>query len=558
MLGTPATGSILLRDAELDGSRRADLRVRDGRVAEIGTALDRLPGEDVLDCGGGAVIPGLCDHHLHLHAMAAARTSVRCGPPQVRDAAGLAAALRAAVPDENGWIRGIGYAEPAAAESPDGVQRDWTPLDRAILDRMRPDVPVRVQHRSGALWILNTAALAAIGLAGTAGSGISGTVAGAGDHPGVERDAAGRPTGRLWRADDWLRDRLAAAGAARLPDLAATGAELLGHGITAVTDATPDLSGAAIAHIGEATLQGELPPRVHLLGVPLGAPVPEIAGLSAGPYKIVLADSGMMTYPELADQVAAAHEAGRPVAVHCVTREALVLLLAVLRDVSSRPGDRIEHAGIVPPEVLADVAGLGARVVTQPGFLADRGDDFLRDLPPGDHADLYRCGTLLAAGVRVALSSDAPYGPLDPWTVMATAVSRQTASGQVAGAGERITAEAALNAYFGSPGDPGGPPRRVRMGAPADLVVLRVPLAELLGMPDPVHAVLTQGHLQRFPSLPRLTRPPLYPAGLISPPASSAGVPLAVVLARPTWSDCWDGSYGDSSMLTAGRASCGE
>jgi predicted amidohydrolase YtcJ len=353
--------------------------------------------------------------------------------------------------------------------------------DRIALDRMRPDVPVRVQHRSGALWILNTAALAAIGLAGP------GT--GPGDHPGVERDASGMATGRLWRADDWLRDRLAAAGAARFPSLAATGAELRALGITAVTDATPDLSDAAIAHIGEAMLRGELPPRVHLLGVPLGGSVPDVPGLTVGPYKIVLADSGMMTYPELARGVAAAHEAGRPLAVHCVTREALVLLLAVLRDVGCVPGDRIEHAGIVPPEVLADLAALGARVVTQPGFLADRGDDFLRDLPPGDHADLYRCGTLLAAGVRVALSSDAPYGPLDPWTVMATAVSRQTASGQVAGAGERIAPEAALNAYLGSPGDPGGPPRRVRLGAPADLVVLHVPLAELPGAGNPVRAV---------------------------------------------------------------------
>ena len=112
-----------------------------------------LPGEEVLDCGGGAVIPGLCDHHLHLHAMAAARSSVRCGPPLVSDAAGLAAALRAAVPGEDGWIRGTGYFESVAGE-----------LDATALDTMRPDVPIRIQHRSGALWILNSAALAAVGI----------------------------------------------------------------------------------------------------------------------------------------------------------------------------------------------------------------------------------------------------------------------------------------------------------------------------------------------------------------------------------------------------------
>ena len=88
-----------------------------------------------------------------------------------------------------------------------------------------------------------------------------------------------------------------------------------------------------------------------------------------------------------------------------------MLLLAALRDVGPRRGDRIEHGGIVPVSLIGDLARLGTRVVTQPGFLADRGDDFLRDLPVGEHQDLYRCASLLRAGVGVALSSDAPYGP---------------------------------------------------------------------------------------------------------------------------------------------------
>jgi hypothetical protein len=53
-------------------------------------------------------------------------------------------------------------------------------------------------------------------------------------HPGIERDAMGRPTGRLYGMDEWLRDRWAGPP----PDLATVGAELLGYGITGVTDAT--------------------------------------------------------------------------------------------------------------------------------------------------------------------------------------------------------------------------------------------------------------------------------------------------------------------------------
>jgi predicted amidohydrolase YtcJ len=176
-----------------------------------------------------------------------------------------------------------------------------------------------------------------------------------------------------------------------------------------------------------------------------------------------------------------------------VTREALVLLLAALDGAGPRPGDRIEHAALVPPELVPELARLGVRVVTQPGFLADRGDDFLRDVPPADHPDLYRCATLLRAGVPVALSSDAPFGPLDPWAVIAAAAARRTASGQVAGPGERVAFARALDAYLAPPGDPGGPPRRVSPGLPADLVVLRGPLAQAARFPDPVRAVLVSG-----------------------------------------------------------------
>jgi predicted amidohydrolase YtcJ len=462
---------LLLRHAELAGHIRADVRIAGGTVAEVGPALRRY-GEAEYDCQGGAVLPGLCDHHLHLSAMAAWSESVRCGPPDVTSGAGLSAALAAAGPDRHGWIRGVGYAEPVAGD-----------LDAAALDRLRADRPVRIQHRSGALWMLNSAALAAIGALSADGA----------HHSGLERDADGRPNGRLWRADDWLRGRLPRAGP---PSLARVGAALLRHGITAVTDATPDLDDQAIAAITEAMTRGQLPPDVLLLGAPLDAVLPADLGgpgPAAGPYKIVLADSGLPACEEIADRIRAAHAAGRPVAVHCVTREAFVLLMAALQDAGPRPGDRIEHAALVPRELLPGLAQLGVRVVTQPGFLPQRGDDFLCGLPPGDHPDLYRCATLRRAGIPVALSSDAPYGPLDPWTVLTAATGRRTASGQVAGPAERLTFAEALDAYLAPPGDPGGPPRRVRAGTPANLAILRAQLADLPQLLEPVRAVLMRG-----------------------------------------------------------------
>ena len=168
--------SLLLRNATLYGPGAAgtvDIRVSDGTVTELAAALAGQPGEECIDCEGGLVLPGLTDHHLHLYAMAAARTSVRCGPPAVTSRADLAAALNAATQDEHGWIRGAGYIESVAGD-----------LGAAALDALRADLPVRIQHRSGALWMLNTAALVAIGLLPPGEQG----------HPGVERDETGRPT----------------------------------------------------------------------------------------------------------------------------------------------------------------------------------------------------------------------------------------------------------------------------------------------------------------------------------------------------------------------------
>jgi predicted amidohydrolase YtcJ len=443
----------LLRDAEIDGVR-LDVRLEGEWVTDVGAGLPRRLGEEVLECRGGALLPGFVDHHLHLHALAAAEQSVRCGPPAVRDRVSLAESLAVAPADPSGWVRGVGYVETVAGD-----------LDVAALDELHAQRPVRVQHRSGALWMVNSSGAALLELAGA-------------DHPGVERDRHGAPTGRIWRADDWLRTRLPPTGP---PDLAAVGATLARLGVTAVTDATPDLGPAAIAALADAVRSGVLPQRVHLLGAPLGATLPD--GLRAGPYKIVLADSGLPDLDDLADRIRAAHAARRAVAVHCVSREALVLLLAALDEAGHRAGDRIEHAALVPPELIGELARRELRVVTQPGFLAHRGDDYLRDVPDGDRPDLYRCRSLLDAGVPVALSSDAPYGPLDPWTVLAAAVDRRTPAGATAGPAERLDAAAALDAYLAPPHDPGGAPQRIRPGTPADVVLLERPLTAALADP---------------------------------------------------------------------------
>jgi predicted amidohydrolase YtcJ len=459
---------LLIRNVHVDGfhgqGQATDVRVAGGVVSEMGPGLAAAGSADVVDGRGGALLPGLCDHHLHLHAMAATASSVPCGPPLVTDASGLRQALAGAAGNEHGWVRGTGYFESVTGD-----------LDAAALDSLHDARPVRIQHRSGALWMLNTAAAAAVGLD-------------AGEHPGIERDTRGRATGRLWRADDWLRSRLPAAAP---PALAGVGMTLSRLGITSVTDATPELPASSAAAIAADMAAGRLPQRVQLLGTPPAASAHGASALgpgrmpTSGPYKIVIADSKLPALDDLAALIARAHAAGRPVAVHCVSRVALLLLLAALDAAAVMPGDRLEHAAVVPAETIESLRRRGLRVVTQPGFIAQRGDDYQRLMEPEDLPDLYRFRTLLSGGVRVGLSSDAPYGPLDPWAVMQASMDRlPPGGGRPLGPQDRVTGEEALAAYLSGPADPGSAPRQIRPGSAADLVLLHCSRREMLAGPD--------------------------------------------------------------------------
>jgi predicted amidohydrolase YtcJ len=424
----PGDGDLLIAGAEI-GGRRVDVRVRQGAVAEVAGRLRPRTGEAVLPARGGALLPGLRDHHVHLRAVCAARRSVWCGPPVVRDRPALAARLRraAAAAPAGTWIRGIGYHESVAG-----------PLDRRALDAILPDRPARIQHRSGQLWVVNTAGARLLHLS--------------------------RPDGRLLRADRWLRHRLGRDGAPEpaemAAELAATGRRLASFGVTGLTDAT------VTNGPGDATgLPDAVPQEVLVMGDDR---------LERGPFKVVLHDDDLPPLDDLEAAVRRAHDRGRPVAVHCVGRASLWLALTALEGAGPAPGDRIEHGSVIPPEALPPLRRLGLTVVTQPNFVGERGDAYLADVDPADRPWLYRVGGLLRAGVGVAGGTDAPFGHPDPWRAMAAAVTRRTDQGTVLGPCERVSPEQALALFTGALGAPWRP-LGVVPGSPADLCLLAVP-----------------------------------------------------------------------------------
>ncbi|HEX7459471.1 MAG TPA: amidohydrolase family protein, partial [Acidimicrobiales bacterium] len=369
---------LLVVGVDLDGAR-VDVRCARGVVTAIGSDLVPRRGEAVVR-GAAAALPGLHDHHLHLMAMAARADSVDVGADQVAGVDDLARVLASAGSGlaTGEWLRAVGYHERVLGR-----------LDRWALDRFVDDRPVRVQHRSGHLWVLNSAGCRAVGLDDDLpGAGPRGAAAGA---DGIERDGTGRATGRLFDRDGWLAGRLPRSAP---PDLGPVGRRLASYGVTGVTDATPTRSAADLEGLAATRRTGALVQRVRVMGELAGDDPGVPDGLEAGPVKVMVADGHDPDVDGLAARIDAAHRTGRPVALHCVSLVAAALALAAWDAAGVRAGDRMEHGAVLPPDVVRRLAGLAVTVVTQPGFLLDRGDEYLEDVDAEDRAYLYRCAGL--------------------------------------------------------------------------------------------------------------------------------------------------------------------
>ena len=269
---------LIQRATTLDGVV-VDIRVG-ARIDEVADTLAPRPGEDVLDAAGGTVLPGLHDHHVHLHSAAAAQTSIRVGPPQVRDRAGLAAALASAEAGEDGWIRAVGYHDSVAG-----------PLDRGALDAV---VPSGAAARSA-----------------SQRSAVDPQLGGSGPR------RAGRASGRQAAQHRLL---VGCAGPQRNQAWLTSVDRLSRYGVTGITDATPDLDIVDIVRLSELHRHGELRQRVHCLA----------------PGKRILHDDEL-DLEQLVGWIAQRHRDGGPVAIHCVTAAQLLVTIAALREAGMPP-----------------------------------------------------------------------------------------------------------------------------------------------------------------------------------------------------------------------------
>ncbi len=435
---------LLIRQAHCSQKGMIDILIENGQIAAI---AEHLPEKGkIVQAKGGAILPGLHDHHIHLLATAARNQSLDLNDIGSEHALSEALSIAIGSREPSKWVRGINLDAATLKR----VDRKW-------LDSIAPDHPVRLKDRTGALWILNSLALDAL-------SGLR-------LPDGFETDTFGKLTGKVWRQDAFLGSHIPSIP----PSLSAISMELAKYGVTGVTDASVTTRQDTADMLANARRNGEIKQRLYLMsGGALVAPNDQ--SFTASSIKIILDDHNLPSLESIVDKIRFARASNRSVAVHCVTEAELALAIAAWQQEGALPGDRIEHGSIIPLDYIDIIRDLQTTIVTQSGFVWSRGDRYLHDVETSSHDDLYRCKSLMDCNIEVAGSSDAPYGPLDPWVAIKTAAHRTTVAGNALGTQERVTPEQALNMYLGMPEAPGGPPRTIDVGSPADLCLLQKPL----------------------------------------------------------------------------------
>ncbi|MDX5319355.1 MAG: amidohydrolase family protein, partial [Actinomycetes bacterium] len=227
--------------------------------------------------------------------------------------------------------------------------------------------------------------------------------------------------------------------------------------------------------------------RAIELGLRTGDPLDEGAGLATmGPLKIIsdgslntrtaycaepYADAAGLAHPrgvlnnspaELAELLARATAAGLDVAVHAIGDAAITNAIDAMVATGARGS--IEHAQLLARSDIPRLAAHGIVASMQPAHLLDDRDVTAACWP--DRADrCFATRSLVEAGVTVALGSDAPVSPLDPWLAMAAAVFRGADERDAWNPAEALTPAQALACSTDGRGTVG-------IGSPADLAVV--------------------------------------------------------------------------------------
>ena len=465
-MSEPGAAVGLLRNARLcGGAEPVDIVLSGGRIARVAPEGASGHGSGTtLDLDGRFVVPGLWDNHVHFTQWALTRRRLNLeSAVSATDAARQVADRMRVAPEPPGVpLVGYGFRDALWPDAPTA----------AVLDAAHAEAPVvLISGDLHSCW-LNSAALALFGYAG---------------HPsGLLREedsfAVVRRLDQVPDAivDSWAREASAAAasrGVVGIVDLEMT------WNLDSWTRRIQN--GATALRVEFGTYSAQLD-RLIGLGLRSGDVIDGTDGLlTVGPFKVITDGSlntrtaycfdayphaageekslGLLTVPtdDLIEWMARAHDAGLTCAVHAIGDHANRLALDAFQATGARGS--IEHAQLLAREDFRRFADLGVTASVQPDHAMD----------DRDVADAYWTGrtdrafplaSLVDAGAALALGSDAPVSPLDPWVTMAAAIWRTRAGLPSWHPEQAVSAATALRASTRS--------AAIAEGTVADLAVL--------------------------------------------------------------------------------------
>ena len=416
------------------------LVVTGGRITWIGREADPGapdPGWDVdqvVDLGDAVLAPAFVDAHAHVTETGLLLRGVDLR--QARNLTQLLDAVAAAARDGSGLVLGHGWDERRLAEG--------RPPTAAELDRAAGPARVYLSRVDVHSAVISTALARACGA--TALDGWDGTGR-------VERDAhhAARAATRAGLTPADRREaQLAALQAAAGAGIAAL------HEMSAPHIASEDDLRELVALAGDADralpqvvpYRGELVTEaqqarelVARLGVPLAGLGGDLCvdgsiGSRTAAWHEDYADvpagtAGArghlyLTVEQIRDHVAACTRAGLQAGFHVIGDAAVDAARRGIRRAAEQVGiaavrtarHRLEHVEAIDHEGILDLADLRVTASVQPVFDALWGGDggmYAARLGPARALALNPLGALAAAGVPLALGSDSPVTPFDPW-----------------------------------------------------------------------------------------------------------------------------------------------
>jgi predicted amidohydrolase YtcJ len=444
------------------------------RIAAVGSrnaveaALPRA--YRMIDLAGRTMTPGFNEAHNHMIGYGMALGHIDAGFPAVRSVADIVAAVRerAATTAAGQWIIGRGYDDNKLDERRHPNRHD--------LDSATTRHPVMIVNGSGHLSAVNSEALRMAGVTPQSDDPVGGHFV---------RDEHGEPTGVLHEtAQEPIRaqipvptveDYVAALG--RCNDA------YVRAGITSSQDAGSQTADQIRAYQlaverGVLKLRTSMMIREHLLPHILALGVSQGLGdhrLRVGPIKLFIDGSligrtaavtvpfledpaednlglTMMPKEQFEDFVTQAHVAGYQIAVHAIGDRGIDWVLdAYEKALAAYPRadhrHRIEHCGICRPDIIERIARMGVLPVSQPVFIIEYGDGFIRHLGLERVQLTYPFRSFLDKGIRLVFSSDCPVSHFAPLKSVQAAVTERTGSGASYALEEAVTVEEALEMY---------------------------------------------------------------------------------------------------------------